>query len=164
MEKILITYVSQTGNTQKIAEAIFESISKEKEIMPLQEVDDLEKYSLIFLGFPIHQKGPHPKAKRFLKKAKDKKIALFVTHAAPPEAPFLGTAISKCKECVIDSELVGLFDCQGELAQKVANMLLNSNNQELQYFGKMRDTTIGHPNEEELNEARKFAKEMLNSI
>ena len=42
--KTLVTYMSQTGNTKKIAEAIYETISGEKEIKQLKEIDSLEDY------------------------------------------------------------------------------------------------------------------------
>ena len=35
---------------------------------------------------------------------------------------------------------------------------------ELQGFGKLRPETIGHPNEKDLENARKFAKETLEKI
>ena len=55
--KVLVSYMSKTGNTKKVAEAIFEEISDEKEIIPIDEVDSIEGFDIAFLGFPIHQMG-----------------------------------------------------------------------------------------------------------
>nr|MQY61352.1 flavodoxin [bacterium] len=46
MTKILVTYLSQTGNTKKIAEAIFEDLEGDKTIKPMDEVQKIEGYSL----------------------------------------------------------------------------------------------------------------------
>ena len=48
--KSLVTYMSQTGNTKKIAEAIFEELPGEKEIKPLDEVfetDDADQPAFV---------------------------------------------------------------------------------------------------------------------
>jgi len=56
MSKTLVTYVSQTGNTKSIAEAIYTAIEGEKSIKSAEDVldEDLKEYSLIFIGFPVH--------------------------------------------------------------------------------------------------------------
>jgi flavodoxin len=51
--KVLVTYVSRTGNTKKVAQAIFEQVKGTKETKELQEVDTLEGYDLAFVGLPI---------------------------------------------------------------------------------------------------------------
>ena len=45
--KVLVAYKSQTGNTRKIAEAIFGEIQEEKEIKRIADVDSLEGYDLV---------------------------------------------------------------------------------------------------------------------
>ncbi|MFW9950682.1 MAG: hypothetical protein ACFFKA_11240, partial [Candidatus Thorarchaeota archaeon] len=72
--------------------------------------------------------------------------------------------LTRCKESACDSELCGIFDCQGEMSELVANMLMKSEDPIYQQAGKMRDATIGHPNELELENARKFAKEILRNL
>lgn len=163
--KILVTYMSLTGNTKKIAEAIYETISEEKEIKPLAEIEDLDDYNFVFIGFPIHQSGQPDKVKKFIEsKTKGRKIALFITHATPPGAPFLEPLLAKCKASADDSDLVGFFNCQGVLAQQVADMLLKIDDPKFQEFGKMRHVTVGHPDASEVENARIFAKEIMNKI
>jgi len=83
MMKILVTYLSQTGNTKKIAEAIFESLEGDKSIKPMDEVQEIENYSLIFIGFPVHSHSVPYKIEIFLRKIpRGKKIALFSTHGS----------------------------------------------------------------------------------
>src|SRR4030042_5468710 len=64
--KVLVAYMSSTGNTKKIAEAIYGEIAAEKEIKLIGEVEDIGAYDLTFLGFPTHGYGPDKKTKAFL--------------------------------------------------------------------------------------------------
>ncbi len=119
--KVLVTYMSKSGNTKKVAEAIFEEISDEKEIKTIDEVDSIEDYDLAFLGFPIHGFGPDKKAKKFLEEhcTDKKRVALFITHASPEDHEELPAFLTKFEQAAAGANLLGMFDCQGELAKGV---------------------------------------------
>lgn len=163
--KTLVTYFSQTGNTKKVAEAIYEVLPEEKEIVPLSSIKNLEEYDFTFIGFPIHQSSPANKAKTFIKsKAKGKKIALFITHSSSSQNPMMNNILLTCKDCCNESKLYGIFNCQGVMSEVIANMLMKSDDPIYQQAGKMRELTLGHPNESELDKARNFAKKILAQI
>jgi len=85
MRKTLVTYFSRTGNTKKVAEAIFAAIDGDKDLKPLEEAKPLEGYSLIFVGFPVQSHSVPYKVEEFLKTIPaGKKIAVFCTHGALP--------------------------------------------------------------------------------
>ena len=162
--KILVTYWSQTGNTQKVAEAIFSALPGEKSIKPFDEVEFIEGFDLIFLGFPIMQFGPPAPAKKFISAhASGKKIALFVTHAMltlsedRQQQDLLAKELDKCRAACSKSDLIALFHCQGELSKKISNELMASNIPMLMKFAGMRPLTFGHPDQEELELAKEFA-------
>ncbi len=114
--KVVIVYYSQTGNTKKIAQSIFQAISTEKFLMDLTELEGLEECDLLFFGFPLHYGRPAKPAKIFLEKhAPGKKIALFVTHATREDSKGLQKWLARCKKVVQESELVGFFNCQGNI-------------------------------------------------
>ena len=160
--KVLVAYVSQTGNTKKVADAIFEEIQADKEIKELGEVNDLEGYDLAFIGFPIMQFGPAKPAQEFLEKnSSGKKVALFMTHAVPEGAPPIQDYIAKSKEAAAGADVVGTFDCQGELAAAVIEMLLKSDNPEFRAFGEMGPSTKGQPDAARIEKARAFAREIM---
>ena len=54
MSKILVAYFSLTGNTKQVAEAIHDSLEGDKTILPVDEVQELNEFTLIFIGFPVH--------------------------------------------------------------------------------------------------------------
>jgi flavodoxin len=163
--KVLVAYFSQTGKTKMVADAIYESIEGEKEIKELGEVESLDGYDLSFIGFPIIAFGPSKDGKEFLEqKAAGRKVALFITHAAPEDQEGVGEWLDKCREAAASAELVGFFDCQGELSEAIANALLKSDDATMRSFGERRPETMGQPDETRLQRARDFARETMSKL
>jgi flavodoxin len=163
--KALVAYMSSTGNTKKVAEAIYGEISVEKEIRPIGEVESLSGYDISFLGFPTHGYGPDKKTRAVLEKlCRDKRrVALFVTHAAPEDEPEVAEYLAKFKQAAAGSEIVGTFDCQGQLAAGVKFIMKISPSKKLRSDAK-RDNSKGQPNPARLEKARSFARETMGRI
>jgi flavodoxin len=166
--KYLVTYWTQTGNTKKVAETIFDAIPGEKIMKPMDEVDTLDGFDLTFIGFPVIQFGPPAAVKKFIgEHAAGKKIALFITHAMlsesedPQKKAMLARELDKCRAACSNSELIGLFHCRGELSEKITNELMATNIPMLMEFAAMRPLTIGHPDTKELAQARNFAASVI---
>jgi len=155
---ILVTYHSRTGNTRKVAEAIHRALGGETVLLALDARADVERYDLIFIGFPIHESGPSPEAETFIRSLpKGKRIALFVTQAAPTDAPIASRQVDRCGQAAIDKELLGIYACRGELSEETARRMAASSNKMLRAFGSMRDQTLGHPDIAEIEGAVRFA-------
>lgn len=163
--RVLVAYMSSTGNTRKIAEAIHGEISAEKELKPVSEVETLAPYDLAFLGFPVHGYGPDKRTKAILEKlCKDKKkVALFLTHAAPETEPEVAEYIAKFKQAASGAEIVGTFDCQGQLSAGVKFVMKISPNKRLRTDAK-RDNSKGQPDAGRIERARAFARETLSGV
>ena len=160
--KVLVTYVSQTGNTKKVAESIYGAVSDDKEILPLTEVNSLEEYDLVFIGFPVNQFNAPKDAQEFLKnKTVGKDIALFMTHGVPEGADPISDWISTARGLASGANIVGTFNCQGEVAQKVMDMLQNSDDPQMQAFAEMCASGKGQPDAAKLEKAEEFAKDMV---
>jgi len=155
--KVLVAYMSQTECTKKIAEAIFSEIQFEKDLRQIKEIDGLEGYDLYFVGCPIHNFGPALPAKKLLEKyAAGKDIVIFVTHAAPEITESSSILFDACQASAIGANIVGFFNCRGELSQEVADSVRKSNNTELAAFASMRDETLGLPDAARLERAVTF--------
>ncbi len=166
--KILVTWWSSTGNTKKVAEAIFEALPGEKTIKPFAEVESIDSYDLVFVGFPVRQFGVHAGVRKFISThAAGKKIALFVTHAMlsqgndPAKQRLLEKELERCRTAFSESELVGFFHCQGELSEPVAAELMQSGIPMLQGFASMQPLTAGHPDQSELEQAKDFTSKVI---
>jgi menaquinone-dependent protoporphyrinogen IX oxidase len=168
---ILVTYWSQTGNTAKVAGVIFEALPPDKTLKPMDEVTTMEGFDLIFIGFPIMQFGPPAAAKQFIAAhAGGKNIALFVTHAMlsnsddPKQQVMLKNELDKCMAVCSQANLLGMYHCQGELSAKITGELQNSGIPMLMEFAAMRPATIGHPDFEEMRQAKEFAARIINGL
>ena len=159
---VLVAYMSSTGNTRKVAEAIYGELKGDKEIKPIKEVQDIGAYDLSFLGFPTHKEGPDEKEKEILAKLckNGRSVALFVTHGAPEDAPEVPEWMEKFKQAASGANLVGFFDCQGEMAKSVLFIMKISPNKKYREWAKLNNS-IGQPNEARLMKARAFARDTI---
>jgi flavodoxin len=160
--KVLVAYMSQTGNTKKVAEAIFEEIHAEKEIKELKDLDGLEGHDLYFVGCPIQGYGPAHPAKVFLEQhTAGKDIVLFITHASPEDSEHLPPWLDACRAAAAGANIVGLFNCRGELDEKVSDFMKKSDDPQLAAWADMRDETLGQPDAARLERARVFARDIM---
>jgi hypothetical protein len=102
--------------------------------------------------------------KEILKVIKDKKIACFITHAMPKDAALFDKQINNCKSLFTENELIDIFSCKGELSEKTALQMIHSENESMRSFGRMRNNTLNHPDEDDLDSAKQFAKMVIQSI
>lgn len=163
--KVLVTYMSKTGNTKRVAEAIFEEISDEKEMKPIDKVDSIEGYDIAFLGFPVHCEGPDKKALKFLEKhcINGRNVVLFITHAAPEDSPDLPQMLDKFKQAAREANIVDMFDCQGELDKTTKRIMSILPNAKLRLVAKL-DNSKGQPDKTHLFRARIFTRNVINRL
>jgi flavodoxin len=157
MLKILVTYFSQTGNTKKIAEAIYETLEGEKTIKPLEEVEGVDDYNLIFIGFPVHSHSVPYKVEIFLRKIPpDKEIALFSTHGSLTGGRLSREALEHAVVLASRAKVIGTFSCRGKTSLEALKIL--SKSPEHEAWADMAASARSHPNERDLEDARAFAK------
>ncbi len=162
--RVLVGYMSKTGNTKKVAEAIFGEIEGEKEIRKLDQIKDMEGYDFAFLGFPIRAFGPDKKAKKFLQtQCRGKKIALFITHASPEENKELPGWLAKFRDAAAGATIVDMFDCQGQLSKSIKFVMSIFPDSRLRSWAKMASSK-GQPDAARLEKARVFAREVIKKV
>jgi len=163
--KVLVAYMSKTGNTRKVAEAIFGEISDEKEMKPIDAVDSIEGYDVAFLGFPIHQMGPDKKTVKLLEKhcINDRNVVLFITHAAPEDSPDLPPWLEKFRRAARGANVVDIFDCQGQLDKTTKRIMSVLPNAQLRMWAK-QDNSQGQPDKTRLDRARAFSRNVMQRL
>jgi flavodoxin len=169
--KVLVTYFSQTGNTEKIAKAICEEAARDNEadLKKLKDVNpgDVAGYDFILIGSPLHSGGLAEPVKEFLagiQASSGQKMAGFITHFAPayPEQAmdvFTTPIKAACK--VKGIEYKGCFRCQGALAESLHEVVKKKQNLTDEQWAGMLKQMTGHPNEEDEIKAKAFAKKLL---
>jgi flavodoxin len=157
MAKTLVAYFSRTGNTQLVAEAIFEALSGDKTIKPMAEAGDLTPYQLIFAGFPVQTHSvPYP-VEVFLKSIPEgKKVALFSTHGSVTGSRLSREALEYASILLAKARLVGTFACRGKVSLKALEILMQSPEHEA--WADMAASAATHPDESDLEDARAFAR------
>jgi flavodoxin len=162
--KTAVVYLSQTGQTRKVAEAIARGVEGHVDVKQMSDIESLDAYDLVFFGMPIHGFGAPKGVQNFLEQTcSGRQVALFVTHAAPEDLDLLGGWLENCKAAAACTDLLGFFHCQGELAEPIKQYMLASDNQMLREFAQMGDITKGQPDENRLRRASEFGREVARS-
>jgi hypothetical protein len=93
-----------------------------------------------------------------------KNIAFFMTHAVPEGSEAIQSWTGSCKDIAEAGNYLGSFECQGELAQHVIDMLLKADDPQMKAFGEMGPSTKGQPDESRVQKAKEFAKEIQGKL
>jgi flavodoxin I len=169
--KVLVTYFSQTGNTEKIAKAIYEEAAQanKADLKKLENITpgDVAGYDVIFIGSPLHSGSLAAPAKEclgFIQASSGQKMAGFITHFAPayPNQDMDGFSEpiqAACKEKGIAYK--GCFDCQGALTESLHEMVQKKLNLSDEQWAGMVKQMTGHPNADDVANAKAFARKVL---
>lgn len=124
-------------------------------------------YDVIFIGSPLHSgslAAPIKECLGVLQASSGQKMAGFITHFAPayPNQDMDGFSEpikAACKEK--DIEYVGCFDCQGALAQAMHGPVQKKRGLSDEAWAGMVKQMTGHPNEEDIANAKACARGVL---
>jgi formate hydrogenlyase subunit 6/NADH:ubiquinone oxidoreductase subunit I/flavodoxin len=148
--KGIVVYFSATGNTGKIAGAIYRGMKSvmECDVSPFKKIDpkNLAKYDVIAIGGPIYHFREPAALKLFLYRApllKEKLAVLFCTHGPNPDGIFYGFEHSFRKK---GATVIGWNDWYG--------------GSYINLHSPTPAPTDGHPDEIDLKEAEIFGREM----
>jgi flavodoxin len=158
MLKTLVTYYSGTGNTKKIAEAIFEALEGEKSIKPYKElqVQEVQEYQLVFIGFPVHSHSvPFAIEKIIRNLPQGKKTAFFSTHGALTGSQLSREALEYTVALAAKSHVLGTFSCRGKVSDQALKILEKS--PEHKAWAEIAVSARTHPDDNDLEDARSFA-------
>ncbi len=160
MLKTLITYESRTGNTKKIAEAIFDATEGEKSLIPIAEGPNLNEFSLVFIGFPVLSHSVSYKVETFLKSIPaGKKVAFFSTHGTLAGSQLSREALEYAVTLASKAQVMGTFACRGKVSLNALEVL--SKSPEHAAWTDMAASARSHPDESDLKDAQDFGQWIL---
>lgn len=161
--KALVTYYSQTGNTEKLARAIHEAITADKELLPVQEVKSVEGYDIIFIGFPVHAHSVPAKLIPFFKLLPDgQKIAFFCTHGSLRGGHLPKQALEHAIGLAARAKILGAFGVRGRTNAQIIEMLMNQI--EHRAWAEEAQGAHEHPNATDLADGKEFAQGIIAKI
>jgi len=171
--KILITFFSNTGNTEKVAKSMKDGLTDyDVDLIHVNDVDPttLSSYEIVFLGSGVYASRIDKSILTMIKKAIPElpaKFVYFCTHASLKlyQEPFKRiTNIIKKHNC----EIVGEFDCIGEnlgipLDTQLA-MLERLPEDQREKAKKDRVQNKGRPDEIDIENAKNFAISLVKNL
>lgn len=161
--KALVTYYSQTGNTEKLARAIYDAIHFEKELLPIKDVQDSRGYDIIFVGFPVQAHSAPSAVHSFLKNLPERQpIALFCTHGSIRGGHLPKQAVEHAIGLASRTKVLGTFGVQGRVNPKLIDSLMQM--VEHRAWAQEAQGAIDHPTDADLADGKAFAKGILAKI
>lgn len=171
MCEFAVVYSSLTGNTEKIATAIYKGIpSKSKDICNVSNYNRDELTKTFFIGFNV-DKGTAPSSIcGLLHSLSGKNIALFGTCGYGCDRQYFDKIESIVKEHISDTNnYLGFFMCQGKMPISVRQRyegFLKKDPENVQYNMMLKnfDMAMLHPNPDDESDAKNFAVEMYDKL
>ncbi len=178
--RVLVVYYSETKNTEKVAKAIYDEVSKEHEAF-LKKTDEinaasLNDYDLVFLGSACHSGDLAPPAKTLLRAMPESpkfKLAGFFTHACPTQEYSSGSFSRWASRCVTSFEEVskekkidfrGYYSCKGAPSPPIQEFMRRAAFGSADTANEYIEDTLKHPNSEDLCKAEEFTREVISSL
>lgn len=174
----LVIYWSATGNTEKVANSIVQTLAEKTINTTLKKIGDatgeeLYNYDLVFMGTPSYQFLPPEPVQRFVKnqmkihnergdikpcapKLDGKRAIVFCTYSGPH------TGI---KEATPVGDYIGqFFEHLGfDVAAKLYIIGEFHGREDLSTIGKLGDIR-GRPNQQDLDDVKEVVRDLLNNL
>jgi flavodoxin len=152
--KTLIVYSSNSGNTRKLAEAVQDVLPPGKNVIrPVQDNPDPKEFDLVILGFWLQAGKADPRSSEYLEKLKNVKLFLFATHGAVANSAHARDAMKAAEALATSCEIVGTFNCQGEVKAEV--LAKAQTNNPIPSWVKDAAEAVGHPDSKDVENLRK---------
>jgi flavodoxin len=136
---IAVRYLSKTGNTEKVARAIAESLGVQSVSLSKPDAAIKEETDVLFLGAAVYWFGIDSAAKSFIQKLDKQKVKKVVV--------FSTSALAKC----VYPPIKKLLSDKG----------IPLSGKEFHCWGKFTCLHSGRPNAADLERAKVFAKEII---
>ena len=157
--KVLVTYYTQTGNTEKVAKSIYEAVTVQKESLPLAQAK-AAGYDLMFCGFPVQAHSVPGKMAEFIKGLpKGQKVVFFATHGSLRGGQLPRQAFESAAGLAAGLKVLGQFGCRGKVDPKVIDALMKK--PEHKAWAEEALGADGNPNAADLKEAAEFAQAVV---
>lgn len=163
-----VIYISKTGNTRKIAKAIFDRLpGEDKDIEELNTHTDPEKSETVFVGFWINRGTCSMEMMDFLGRLHGKNVALFATCGMGASKAYYAKLESQMRALLPEDNIcLGCFLCQGKMPIQVRRryeeqQLQNPEDPRLTMMLRNFDEAMLHPDENDQQAAAEFACKTL---
>ena len=160
-EHYSILFCSLTGNTKKLADAIYETLPKDKCDYFGTNDSQVPQSDVCYIGFWTDKGNADQKTLELLSKVKNKKIFLFGTAGFGGSDAYFEKILGQVKQSIDASNtVIGEYMCQGKMPQSVRERYVKmKENPEhpanLDLLIQNFDRALSHPDSEDLERLKK---------
>ncbi|MCB6203051.1 flavodoxin family protein BilS [Extibacter muris] len=170
MLEYLVLYESRSGNTKKIAAAIFSNLpGNSKDLIDITTDKSIPEAKVYFIGFCVNCGTCSMEVSDFINGLGGKRIALFGT-CGMGDSPDYYKAIEKSVHAWIenDNDYLGAFICQGKMPRKVREkyefMRAPENEAQMDMYIRNFDEALTHPDSLDIEHAKVFTQKCLKRL
>lgn len=167
MLKYKVIYTSRTGNTKKLAAAVYQSLpEQQKDIEELSDETRTEEAETYLVGFWTDRGNCPDDTREFLQKLSGKKVLLFGTCGFGQSSEYFQQIEERVKQWISsDCTYLGCFLCQGKMPITVREKyekLLEDGQQKAMAERMIRnfDQAVLHPDRNDCEQAIEFVRRM----
>lgn len=164
---VQIIYTSRTGNTEKLAEAVFAAVPvKEKNVKRIEERTERDDGELYLIGFWTDRGTASAEILDLLSGLHGKKVALFGTCGMGNDPDYYKRILNSIAAFIPDDcEYLGGFLCQGKMPiqvrQRYESMREVSDDGRIDRMIRNFDEALLHPDRDDLRAAAEFVKSLF---
>lgn len=168
--KVQVLYKSKTGNTEKLAKAIYTAIPvSNKDIQRLEGQTDYDMGDIYFIGYWTDKGSASFEILDYLGELHNKKIALFGTCGFGGNEKYFQRIEENVKAFIgEDNEFLGAFMCQGKMPIQVREryeaMKNKENGEQVDAMLRNFDEAMLHPDSEDMRKAASFVRSIFERL
>lgn len=164
--RYVVVYQSQTGNTKKIAEAVYESIeADDKRLVDIDEMQRMPNADVYFIGFNIHNENCSIDIIDCLEEISGGYVALFSSCGYVPTEEYKAVIERKVEVWLPEeAEYMGMYICQGRVQEDQKEIMRRNMPDKVDILDRMFEMGDTHPDIQDCDEAATFAKSIQTKV
>lgn len=164
--KSLVVYSTRTGNTRKLAQALYEMLPEPKDLFSIETAPSPDGYDFIALGFWVDRGTADHATLQYIEKIKGKKVGIFGTSGAFPDSDHTRECMESVTQLLAGNAVLGGFICQGRIDPAVARKMdrLAPEDETAPNRPDRIAEAARHPNEKDLQNLRAAFAAMLKRL
>lgn len=164
--KYAVLYQSRSGNTEKLANAIYKNIEDSAKIVcDMDEINEVPYADVYFVGFPIHDNNCSMRVIECLEEIENGHVALFATCGLLPTENYKKALEKSITLWMPDeADYMGMYLCQGATEEKQQICMIHKMEDSRRELSRMFEIGDLHPDKTDLREAADFANEIQNKV
>jgi flavodoxin len=158
-ESVLIVYSSrpETGNTRKLAEAIWRRFGDCAILRSVEDAPDPNGFRFVIFGFGVYVGWPDPPMRKYMKTCRNRDIGVFLTLGAYPDSEHAFISLGRAEGLMDTCKTRARFACHGRFHPDRVERMKKRPSDAHHPWTEERATRVAaaasHPNREDLEKA-----------